>query len=224
LKDVAELSRVRFVMKGGSLMFRHSAARARTSLALLFGAVGPPWGSSLHPARGVAVLAARSSSSAAKQARADDVGAHPDDEYSDLVALFARGMGAQVAYSVAQPRRGRAESSSVPSSARARHHPSEELLAARRIDGAASSLRARTTSGIPRRSTRRCASGPRLVLRDVLEGRAPVPPPDHRGPFSRGRRVTATASIRWPPRRAQAFEVLRDSSWGPVKLYRSLYA
>src|SRR2546422_6543430 len=26
------------------------------------------------------------------------IGAHPDDEYSDLVAFFARGMGAQVAY------------------------------------------------------------------------------------------------------------------------------
>src|SRR3989454_4514430 len=69
-----------------------------TTLFRSFGAVGPVVGQFTPPGTGgVAVLAG-----ALKQLGANKrilmIGAHPDDEYSDLVALFARGMGAQVAY------------------------------------------------------------------------------------------------------------------------------
>src|SRR5206468_1215399 len=63
------------------------------------------------------------------------IGAHPDDEYSDLVALFARGMGAQVAYLSLTRGEGGQNLIGPELGPELGVIRSEELLAARRIDG-----------------------------------------------------------------------------------------
>ncbi len=134
-----------------------------TSLALLFGAVGPLVGQFTPPGTGgVAVLAG-----ALKQLGANKrilmIGAHPDDEYSDLVALFARGMGAQVAYlslSRIGPELG-------PELGIIR---SEELLAARRIDGARQFFTRAYDFGYSKTLDEALRLWPRdSVLKDVLD-------------------------------------------------------
>src|SRR5205807_208168 len=64
------------------------------------------------------------------------IGAHPDDEYSDLVALFARGLGAQVVYLSLTRGEGGQNLVGPELGPELGVIRSEELLAARRIDGA----------------------------------------------------------------------------------------
>jgi len=69
-----------------------------TSLALFFGAVGPALGQYSPAGTGGVAALADALRQLGPTKRILMIGAHPDDEYSDLVALFARGLGAQVAY------------------------------------------------------------------------------------------------------------------------------
>src|SRR5439155_1341445 len=116
----------------GHLSFAIVRRALGTSLALLLGAVGPAVGQFAPPGTGgVAVLAGALKQLGATK-RVLMIGAHPDDEYSDLVALFARGMGAQVAY-LSLSRGEGGQNLIGPELGIIR---SEELLAARRIDGA----------------------------------------------------------------------------------------
>ena len=196
-----------------------------TSLALLFGAVGPAVGQFAPPGTGgVAVLA-----SALKQLGVNKrvlmIGAHPDDEYSDLVALFARGMGAQVAYlSLSRGEGGQnlIGSELGPELGIIR---SEELLAARRIDGARQFFTRAYDFGYSKTLDEALRLWPRdSVLKDVLDVVRRFRPQIIVSVFSgtprdgHGQHQVAGLVAR------QAFETLRDSSWGPVKLYRSLYS
>ena len=107
-----------------------------TSLALLFGAVGPAVGQFAPPGTGgVAALAATLKQLGANK-RILMIGAHPDDEYSTLVGLFARGMGAQVAYLSLTRGEGGQNLIGPELGPELGIIRSEELLAARRIDGA----------------------------------------------------------------------------------------
>src|SRR5207244_2076343 len=136
----------------GHLSFAIVRRALETSLALLFGAVGPVVGQFTPPGTGgVAVLAGALKqlgdtggvavlAGALKQLGANKrilmIGAHPDDEYSDLVALFARGMGAQVAYLSLSRGEGGQNLIGPELGPELGVIRSEELLAARRIDGA----------------------------------------------------------------------------------------
>ena len=195
-----------------------------TSLALLFGAVGSAVGQFAPPGTGgVAVLAG-----ALKQLGANKrvlmIGAHPDDEYSDLVALFARGMGAQVAYLSLSRGEGGQNLIGPELGPELGIIRSEELLAARRIDGARQFFTRAYDFGYSKTLDEALRFWPRdSVLRDVLEVVRRFRPQIIVSVFSgtprdgHGQHQVAGLVAR------QAFEALRDSSWGPVKLYRSLY-
>ena len=198
-----------------------------TSLALLFGAVGPAvgqWGQFAPPGTGgVAVLAG-----ALKQLGANKrvlmIGAHPDDEYSDLVAVFARGMGAQVAYLSLSRGEGGQNLIGPELGPELGIIRSEELLAARRIDGARQFFTRAYDFGYSKALDEALRFWPRdSVLKDVLDVVRRFRPQIIVSVFSgtprdgHGQHQVAGLVAR------QAFEALRDSSWGPVKLYRSLY-
>ena len=195
-----------------------------TSLALLFGAVGSAVGQFAPPGTGgVAVLAG-----ALKQLGANKrvlmIGAHPDDEYSDLVALFARGMGAQVAYLSLSRGEGGQNLIGPELGPELGIIRSEELLAARRIDGARQFFTRAYDFGYSKTLDEALRLWPRdSVLKDVLDVVRRFRPQIIVSVFSgtprdgHGQHQVAGLVAR------QAFETLRDSSWGPVKLYRSLY-
>ena len=195
-----------------------------TSLALLFGAVGAVVGQFAPPGTGgVAALAG-----ALKQLGANKrvlmIGAHPDDEYSDLVALFARGMGAQVAYLSLSRGEGGQNLIGPELGPELGIIRSEELLAARRIDGARQFFTRAYDFGYSKTLDESLRLWPRdSVLKDVLDVVRRFRPQIIVSVFSgtsrdgHGQHQVAGLVAR------QAFEALRDSSWGPVKLYRSLY-
>ncbi len=195
-----------------------------TSIALLFGAVGPVVGQFAPPGTGgVAVLAG-----ALKQLGANKrilmIGAHPDDEYSDLVALFARGIGAQVAYLSLSRGEGGQNLIGPELGPELGIIRSEELLAARRVDGARQFFTRAYDFGYSKTLDEALRFWPRdSVLRDVLDIVRRFRPQIIVSVFSgtprdgHGQHQVAGLVAR------QAFEALRDSSWGPVKLYRSLY-
>ncbi|HET7296156.1 MAG TPA: PIG-L family deacetylase, partial [Gemmatimonadales bacterium] len=152
------------------------------------------------------------------------IGAHPDDEYSDLVALFARGMGAQVAYLSLTRGEGGQNLIGPELGPELGVIRSEELLAARRIDGARQFFTRAYDFGYSKTIDEALRFWPRdSLLRDVLDVVRRFRPQIIVSVFSgtprdgHGQHQVAGVLAR------QAFEVLRDSSWGPVKLYRSLY-
>src|SRR5439155_291903 len=105
-------------------------------LGSVVGAVGSVAGQFAPPGTGgVAALAGTLKQLGANK-RVLMIGAHPDDEYSDLVALFARGMGAQVAYLSLSRGEGGQNLIGPELGPELGVIRSEELLAARRIDGA----------------------------------------------------------------------------------------
>ena len=195
-----------------------------TSLALLSGAVGTVVGQFAPPGTGgVAALAG-----ALKQLGANKrvlmIGAHPDDEYSDLVALFARGMGAQVADLSLSRGEGGQNLIGPELGPELGIIRSEELLAARRIDGARQFFTRAYDFGYSKTLDESLRLWPRdSVLKDVLDVVRRFRPQIIVSVFSgtsrdgHGQHQVAGLVAR------QAFEALRDSSWGPVKLYRSLY-
>ena len=194
------------------------------SLALLVGAVGPVVGQYTPPGTGgVAALAGALRQLGATK-RILMIGAHPDDEYSDLVALFARGMGAQVAYLSLSRGEGGQNLIGPELGPELGVIRSEELLAARRIDGARQFFARAYDFGYSKTIDEALRLWPRdSLLRDVLDVVRRFRPQIIVSVFSgtprdgHGQHQVAGLLAR------QAFETLRDSSWGPVKLYRSLY-
>ncbi len=196
-----------------------------TSLALLFGAVGPAVGQFAPPGTGgVAALAATLKQLGANK-RILMIGAHPDDEYSTLVGLFARGMGAQVAYLSLTRGEGGQNLIGPELGPELGIIRSEELLAARRIDGASQFFTRAYDFGYSKTLDEALRLWRRdSLLKDVLDVVRRFRPQIIVSVFSgtprdgHGQHQMAGVLAR------QAFETLRDSSWGPVKLYRSLYS
>jgi LmbE family N-acetylglucosaminyl deacetylase len=191
---------------------------------LLIGAAGPVVGQFSPPGTGgVAALAGALKQLGATK-RVLMIGAHPDDEYSDLVALFARGMGAQVAYLSLTRGEGGQDLIGSELGPELGIIRSEELLAARRIDGARQFFARAYDFGYSKSIDEALRFWARdSLLRDVLDVVRRFRPQVIVSVFSgtpkdgHGQHQVAGVLAR------QAFEALRDSSWGPVKLYRSLY-
>src|SRR5204863_274745 len=98
------------------------------------------------------------------------IGAHPDDEYSDLVALFARGLGAQVAYLSLTRGEGGQNLIGPELGPELGVIRSEELLAARRIDGARQFFARAYDFGYSKTIDEALRLWPRdSLLRDVLD-------------------------------------------------------
>ena len=196
-----------------------------TSLVLFFGAVGPALGQYSPAGTGGVAALADALGQLGPTKRILMIGAHPDDEYSDLVALFARGSGAQVAYLSLSRGEGGQNLIGPELGPELGVIRSEELLAARRIDGARQFFARAYDFGYSKNIEEALRMWPRdSLLRDVLDVIRRFRPQVIVSVFSgtpndgHGQHQVAGVLAR------QAFEVLRDSSWGPVKLYRSLYS
>jgi len=196
-----------------------------TSLALFFGVVGPGLGQYRPAGTGGVAALADALRQLGPTKRILMIGAHPDDEYSDLVALFAQGLGAQVAYLSLSRGEGGQNLIGPELGPELGVIRSEELLAARRIDGARQFFARAYDFGYSKNIDEALRMWPRdSLLRDVLDVVRRFRPQIIVSVFSgtpsdgHGQHQVAGVLAR------QAFEALRDSSWGPVKLYRSLYS
>ncbi|MGH7568133.1 MAG: PIG-L family deacetylase [Gemmatimonadales bacterium] len=195
--------------------------RALLGLFLSLGAVGTGSGQLAPPGTGgVAALAGALEQLGANK-RVLVIGAHPDDEDTQLLALLSRGMGAQAAY--LSLTRGEGGQNLIgpelgPGLGLIR---TEELLAARQLDGARQYFTRAYDFGFSKSAEETFRFWPRdSLLRDVLEVVRRFRPQILVSIFSgtprdgHGQHQVAGLLA------AEAFRLLRDSTWGPVKLYR----
>lgn len=199
----------------------------RRTLLLLaavgLGAAGAGQGQQLTPAGtgGVAALA-----NALRQLGANKrvlvIGAHPDDEDTQLLTWLSRGLGAQAAYLSLNRGEGGQNLIGEELGPELGIIRSEELLAARSIDGAHQFFTRAYDFGFSKSADETFRFWPRdSVLHDVLDVIRRFRPQIIVSIFSgtprdgHGNHQVAGILAR------QAFDLLRDSTWGPVKLYRS---
>jgi LmbE family N-acetylglucosaminyl deacetylase len=191
--------------------------------ALGLGAAGAGRGQQLTPAGtcGVAALA-----NALRQLGANKrvlvIGAHPDDEDSQLLTWLSRGLGAQAAYLSLNRGEGGQNLIGEELGPELGIIRSAELLAARSIDGAHQFFTRVYDFGFSKSADETLRFWQRdSVLRDVLDVIRRFRPQVIVSVFSgtprdgHGQHQVAGLVAR------QAFDLLRDSTWGPVKFYRS---
>ncbi|HEY6223908.1 MAG TPA: PIG-L family deacetylase, partial [Gemmatimonadales bacterium] len=191
--------------------------------AIGLGAAGAGRGQQLTPAGtgGVAALA-----NALRQLGANKrvlvIGAHPDDEDTQLLTWLSRGLGAQAAYLSLNRGEGGQNLIGEELGPELGIIRSEELLAARAIDGAHQFFTRAYDFGFSKTADETFRFWPRdSVLHDVLDVIRRFRPQIIVSVFSgtprdgHGNHQAAGLLAR------QAFDLLRDSTWGPLKLYRS---
>ncbi|MGH7537954.1 MAG: PIG-L family deacetylase [Gemmatimonadales bacterium] len=198
--------------------------RALVGFAMLsIGAAGTGQGQQLGPAGtgGVAALAnALEQLGGAKRVLV--IAAHPDDEDSQLLTWLSRGVGAQAAYLALNRGEGGQNLIGPELGPELGIIRSEELLAARAIDGARQFFTRVYDFGYSKSADESLRFWPRdSLLADVLAVIRRFRPQIIVSVFSgtprdgHGQHQVAGIIAR------QAFDLLRDSTWGPVKLYRS---
>ena len=191
-------------------------------LFLSIGAAGSGVGQMAPPGTGgVAALAGILEQLGANK-RVLVIGAHPDDEDTQLLVLLSRGLGAQAAY--LSLTRGEGGQNLIgpelgPGLGIIR---TEELLAARELDGARQYFTRAYDFGFSKSADESFRFWPRdSLLKDVVDVIRRFRPQIIVSVFSgtpadgHGQHQVAGLLAR------QAFDLLRDSTWGPVKLYRS---
>ena len=191
-------------------------------LFLSIGAAGSGVGQMAPPGTGgVAALAGILEQLGANK-RVLVIGAHPDDEDTQLLVLLSRGLGAQAAY--LSLTRGEGGQNLIgpelgPGLGIIR---TEELLAARELDGARQYFTRAYDFGFSKSADEAFRFWPRdSLLKDVVDVIRRFRPQIIVSVFSgtpadgHGQHQVAGLLAR------QAFDLLRDSTWGPVKLYRS---
>ena len=195
------------------------------SLGLWIGAVGAAVGQFTPPGTGgVAALAG-----ALKQLGANKrvlvIGAHPDDEDTELLAILSRGMGVRAAYLSLSRGEGGQNLIGPELGPELGIIRTEELLAARQLDGARQFFTRAYDFGFSKTADETFRFWPRdSLLVDVLAVIRRFRPQIVVSIFSgtprdgHGQHQVAGIVAR------QAFETLRDSSWGPVKLYRAAWS
>ncbi len=194
-----------------------------TSLACCLGAAGAAWGQGLAPVGtgGVAALA-----SALEQLGSDKrvlvIAAHPDDEDNPFLAWLGRGAGAHAAYLSLTRGEGGQNLIGPELGPELGVIRTEELLSARRIDGTGQFFARAYDFGFSKSADESFRFWPRdSLLRDVLDVMRRFRPQIVVAIFSgtprdgHGQHQVSALVAR------QAFEILKDSSGGPVKLYRS---
>ena len=195
-----------------------------TSLALFLGAVGPAAGQFTPPGTGgVAALAGALAQLGANK-RVLVIGAHPDDEDTELLSILSRGMGVQAAYLSLTRGEGGQNLIGPELGPELGIIRTEELLAARRLDGARQFFTRAYDFGFSKTAEETLRFWPRdSLLADVI------------AVIRRFRPQIVVAIFTGTPRDGhgqhqvsalvarQAFAALRDSSWGPVKFYRATY-
>jgi LmbE family N-acetylglucosaminyl deacetylase len=191
-------------------------------LFLSIGAAGTGVGQLAPPGTGgVAALAGLLEQLGANK-RVLVIGAHPDDEDTQLLVLLSRGLGAQAAY--LSLTRGEGGQNLIgpelgPDLGIIR---TEELLAARELDGARQFFTRAYDFGFSKSADETFRFWPRdSLLHDVVDVIRRFRPQIVVSIFSgtsrdgHGHHQVAGLLAR------EAFDRLRDSTWGPVKLYRS---
>src|SRR5207244_4134567 len=195
------------------------------SLGLWIGAAGAAVGQFTPPGTGgVAALAG-----ALKQLGANKrvlvIGAHPDDEDTELLAILSRGGGVRAAYLSLSRGEGGQNLIGPELGPELGIIRTEELLAARQLDGARQFFTRAYDFGFSKTADETFRFWPRdSLLVDVLAVIRRFRPQIVVSIFSgtprdgHGQHQVAGILAR------QAFEALRDSSWGPVKLYRAAWS
>ncbi|MGH7674793.1 MAG: PIG-L family deacetylase, partial [Gemmatimonadales bacterium] len=150
------------------------------------------------------------------------IGAHPDDEDTQLLTLVARGLGGQAAYLSLTRGEGGQNLIGPELGPELGIIRTEELLAARRLDGSQQFFTRAYDFGYSKSTDEAFRLWPRdSLLRDVLDVMRRFRPQIVVSVFSGtprdGHGQHQVAGIL----AADAFRILRDSSWGPVKLYRA---
>jgi LmbE family N-acetylglucosaminyl deacetylase len=150
------------------------------------------------------------------------IGAHPDDEDTQLLVLLARGMGAQAAYLSLTRGEGGQNLIGPELGAELGIIRTEELLAARELDGARQFFTRAYDFGFSKSADETFRFWPRdSILKDVVDVIRRFRPQVIISVFSgtpadgHGHHQVAGILAR------QAFDRLRDSAGGPVKFYRS---
>src|SRR2546421_12664945 len=150
------------------------------------------------------------------------IGAHPDDEDTQLLVLLARGMGAQVAYLSLSRGEGGQNLIGPELGPELGVIRTEELLAARQLDGARQFFTRAYDFGFSKSADETFRFWPRdSLLNDVLDVIRRFRPQIIVSVFSgtpadgHGQHQVAGIVAR------QAFDRLRDSAGGPLKFYRS---
>lgn len=194
------------------------------SLLVSFGAAGV--GSGQFPPSGTGGVAALASAlkplGAAKRVLV--IGAHPDDEDTELLAILSRGLGVEAAYLSLSRGEGGQNVIGTELGPELGIIRTEELLAARQLDDARQFFTRAYDFGFSKTAEETFRFWPRdSLLADVLAVIRRFRPQIIVSIFSgtprdgHGQHQVAGIIAR------QAFEVLRDSSWGPVKLYRAAW-
>jgi len=195
------------------------------SLFLCIGAVGFAWGQGLAPpgTGGVAALADLLEQLGATK-RVLVIGAHPDDEDTQLLTYLSKGLGAQAAYLSLSRGEGGQNLIGPELGAELGVIRTEELLAARRLDGAHQFFARAYDFGYSKTVAETFRFWPRDTLRsDVVAVIRRFRPQIVVSIFSgtprdgHGQHQAAGLVAQ------QVFELLMDSTWGPVKLYRSAF-
>ena len=191
-------------------------------LFLSIGAVGSGVGQMTPPGTGgVAALAGILEQLGANK-RVLVIGAHPDDEDTQLLVLLSRGLGAQAAYLSLTRGEGGQNLIGAELGPGLGIIRTEELLAARDLDGARQYFTRAYDFGFSKSADEAFRFWPRdSLLKDVIDVIRRFRPQIIVSVFAgtpadgHGQHQVAGLLAR------QAFDALRDSTWGPVKLYRS---
>ncbi len=191
-------------------------------LLLSFGAAGASQGQ-LSPSGtgGVAALAGTLRQLGSNK-RVLMIGAHPDDEDTQLLVLLSRGMGAQAAYLSLTRGEGGQNLIGPELGPELGIIRTEELLAARELDGARQFFTRAYDFGFSKSVEETFRFWPRdSILKDVVDIIRRFRPQIIIAVFSgtpadgHGHHQVSAILAR------QAFDLLRDSTWGPQKFYRS---
>jgi len=150
------------------------------------------------------------------------IGAHPDDEDTQLLVLLSRGMGAQAAYLSLTRGEGGQNLIGPELGPELGIIRTEELLAARELDGASQFFTRAYDFGFSKSVEETFRFWPRdSILKDVVDVIRRFRPQIIIAVFSgtpadgHGHHQVSAILAR------QAFDLLRDSTWGPQKFYRS---
>jgi len=150
------------------------------------------------------------------------IGAHPDDEDTQLLVLLSRGIGAQAAYLSLTRGEGGQNLIGPELGPELGIIRTEELLAARELDGARQFFTRAYDFGFSKSVEETFRFWPRdSILKDVVDVIRRFRPQVIIAVFSgtpadgHGHHQVSAILAR------QAFDLLRDSTWGPQKFYRS---